>query len=117
MADINFQYFAQLVARHSIARGLCCSNVGKTTHKVLSLFDVVVGWLDRMVVKKLGELVEDRVVYLDWRGNGEELWVRWQSSVMNDLIFKSLAFSAILGLGTGGWRFAWVESIFSSSSL
>lgn len=57
-------------------------------HKVLSLFDVVIGWFDIMVVKKLGELVGDRVVYLDWRGHSEELRVRWQPSVMNGLIFK-----------------------------
>ena len=47
--------------------------IGKTVHKVLGLFDVVIGWLDRMIVKKLGELLEDRMVYLDWRGNCEEL--------------------------------------------
>jgi hypothetical protein len=28
-----------------------------------------------MGVKKLGELVEDRMVYLDWQGNCEELGV------------------------------------------
>ena len=33
LADINFQYFAQLVAHHSIAQELLCANVRKTVHK------------------------------------------------------------------------------------
>jgi hypothetical protein len=38
-------------------------------HKVLSLFDVVIGWLDRMVVKKLGELVEvSKIGWYIWTG-------------------------------------------------
>jgi hypothetical protein len=94
LADIDFQYFAQLVALRSVARELLCANIGKSVHKVLSLFDVVIGWLDKMVVtKKLGELLEDRMVYLDRRGNCEEFWVGWQPSIMNGLIFKSLALS------------------------
>jgi len=56
-----------------------------------------------MVVKKLGELLEDKVVYLDWRGNCEEFRFEWQSSIMNG---KSLAVSVILRLGTGGQRLA-----------
>ena len=61
--------FTQLVAYHGIARGLVCANVGKTVHNILILFDVIIGWLDRRVAETLGELVKDRVVYLDCRDN------------------------------------------------
>jgi hypothetical protein len=86
---------------------LLCTEVGKRFRKLLSVFEVLIRRLDSSVAYNLGELAEDRVVYLDWRGNCEEFMVGWQSSIMNGLTFMSLGDSVILGHGPGVKTILW----------